>query len=111
MLRVHMNEEIQQERLLIAKQRGILKRIIDSNARVLAMGYNKLIEEWKAHRNELRKKLQFVCQSLSDKDARFVLQAYNGLMERKRMLDGIGMTNAMQNRSKLCRRMLNKGYD
>ena len=88
-----------------------MKRIIDSNARLMAMGYNKLIEEWKAHRNELRKKLQFVIQSLTDKEARYKLQAYNSLMERKRMLDGIGMTSAQMKKVQLVRRLASRGFN
>merc|ERR1712054_605235 len=32
----------------VNKQRGIMRRIVDSNVRLMSAGYNKLIEEWKA---------------------------------------------------------------
>merc|ERR1711981_1261883 len=32
---------------LMAKQRGIMRSMVDSNARLMRAGYNKLIEEWK----------------------------------------------------------------
>merc|ERR1711874_571932 len=61
----------------MAKQRGIMRRIVDSNVRLMSAGYNKLLEEWKAKQNEIKDKLKFVIKSLTDKDAKFVLMAYN----------------------------------
>ena len=43
----HYQSEIEKERQLMYKQRGIMRRIVDSNARLVSAGYNKLIEEWK----------------------------------------------------------------
>merc|ERR1712226_87438 len=72
------------ERARMAKQRGIMRRIVDSNVRLMGMGYNKLIEEWKARNNNLKEKLKFVIKALTDKDAMFTMQAYN--MMKQRML-------------------------
>merc|ERR1712060_594712 len=63
---------------LMRRQRGIMRRIVDANARLMSMGYNKLIEEWKARQAMLKDKLKFVIKALSDKDAQFTLMAYNG---------------------------------
>merc|ERR1712160_177439 len=38
----------EREIALMAKQRGIMRRIVDSNTRLMSAGYNKLLEEWKA---------------------------------------------------------------
>ena len=62
-----------------------MRRIVDTNVRLIAMGYNKLIEEWKAQKAQLRQKLKFVIQSLTDQEVRFKLQAYGGLKERWQM--------------------------
>ena len=70
------------ERVRMAKQRGIMRRIVDSNTRLMGMGYNKLIEEWKAKQNNLKEKLKFVIKALTDKDAQFIIQAYNGMKQR-----------------------------
>merc|ERR1711920_720845 len=67
------------ERALIAKQRGIMRRIVDSNVRLMSAGWNKLLEEWKARNNNLKDKLKFVIKTLTDKDAAFTLMAYNQL--------------------------------
>merc|ERR1712226_1241621 len=90
-IRVNCEEEAEKERALIARQRGIMRRIINSNVRLMGMGWNKLLEEWKAKQNEIKNQLKFIIKSLTDKDAQFMLQAYNGMKERCNMLNGIGM--------------------
>merc|ERR1712024_118887 len=90
-IRVNCEEEAEKERVLMAKQRGIMRRIIDSNVRLMGMGYNKLLEEHKAKMNEIKNQMKFIIKSLTDKDAQFMLQAYNGMKERMLMLNGVGM--------------------
>merc|ERR1712076_21772 len=110
-IRVNCEEEAEKERALIARQRGIMRRIVDSNTRLMGMGYNKLIEEWKARQNELKAQLKFVIKALTDKDAQFLLQAYNGMKERCNMLNGIGLGDAQQKKINLIKRLTNKGYN
>merc|ERR1711918_21528 len=76
---------------LIAKQRGIMRRIVDSNVRLMSAGWNKLLEEWKANNAMLRDKLRFVIKALTDKDASYILMAYNAMKQRMIMLNGVGM--------------------
>merc|ERR1712115_717008 len=76
---------------LIAKQRGIMRRIVDSNARLMSAGWNKLLEEWKARNGMLKDKLKFVIKALTDKDANYMLMAYNAMKQRMLMLNGVGM--------------------
>merc|ERR1712093_631447 len=83
--------EAEKERQLMFKQRGIMRRMVDSNVRLMGAGYNKLIEEWKARQGHLKDKLKFVIKTLTDKDAAFSLMAFNGLKQRALMLNGIGM--------------------
>merc|ERR1711979_165330 len=101
MMRIHCEEEAEKERQLMFKQRGIMRRIVDSNARLMGMGFNKLIEEWKARQNNLKDRLKFVISALTNKDQLFMLQAYNGLKERMRMLNGVGMDQAQQKKVQL----------
>merc|ERR1712087_88464 len=51
-----MESEINKERAMAAKQRGILRKMSDSTYRLLSAGYNKLIEEWKAKNAQLKEK-------------------------------------------------------
>merc|ERR1712093_729130 len=83
--------EAEKERQLMFKQRGIMRRTVDSNTRLMSAGYNKLIEEYKARKNNLKDKLKFVVKALTDKDANFTLMAYNALKQRMLMMNGIGM--------------------
>merc|ERR1711988_643640 len=93
------------------KMRGIMNRIVDSNTRIMGMGYNKLVEEWKARMAEIRDKLKFVIRSLTDQQARFILMAYNSLQQRAAMLNGAGMSNTEMLKIQLIKRLTNKGYN
>merc|ERR1711988_1908569 len=93
------------------KMRGIMNRIVDSNTRIMGMGYNKLVEEWKARMAEIREKLKFVIRSLTDKEARHILMAYNALQQRAAMLNGAGMSNTEMLKIQLIKRLTNKGYN
>merc|ERR1711972_786711 len=94
---------------LMARQRGIMRRIIDSNVRLMSAGWNKLLESWKARNGMLKEKLRFVIKTLTDKDAKFSLMAYNQLKQRKLMLEGVGLGE--DNAAKLKLRLLRKLTD
>merc|ERR1712151_468323 len=96
---------------LIAKQRGIMRRIVDSNVRLMSAGWNKLLEEWKARNNNLKEKLKFVIKALTDKDASYMLMAYNAMKQRCLMLNGVGMGDAGKMKAQLIKRLCNQGYN
>merc|ERR1711975_7487 len=106
-----MEADREKERALMAKQRGIMRRIVDSNTRLMSAGYNKLLEEWKARSNMLKDKLKFVIKTLTDKDAQYVLAGYNGLKQRALMLNGVGMGDAEMKKIQLIKRLTNQGYN
>ena len=91
--RIHTSEEAEKERILMFKQRGIMRKMSDTGVRLMGMGFNKLIEEWKSNNSMLRDKLKFLLKTLTDRDSAKVLQAYNGLKRRKIMLEGVGMSD------------------
>merc|ERR1712085_55052 len=96
---------------LIAKQRGIMRRIVDSNVRLMSAGWNKLLEAHKARNGMLRDKLKFVIKALTDKDANFMLMAYNQMKQRCLMLNGVGMGDAGMKKVQLIKRLTNSGYN
>jgi hypothetical protein len=106
-----MEARREEEIALMRKQRGIMRRIVDSNTRLAGMGFNKLVEEWKARQAEAREKLRFIIKSLTDQEARFTLCAYNSLVQRCAMLNGVGMDNAEQKKIQLIKRLTSKGYN
>merc|ERR1712194_640430 len=106
-----MESEREKEIALIAKQRGIMRRIVDSNARLMSAGYNKLIEEWKARQNAMKEKLRFVIAALTDKDKMYTMMAYNGMKQRMMMMNGAGMSNTEMLKIQLIKRLTNKGYN
>merc|ERR1711976_995468 len=93
------------------RMRGIMNRIVDSNVRLMGMGYNKLVEEWKARMAEIKDKLKFVIRSLTDQQAKHILMAYNGLQQRAAKLNGVGMNNTEMLKIQLIKRLTNQGYN
>merc|ERR1712054_117104 len=106
-----MEHDREKEIALMRRQRGIMRRIVDSNTRLMGAGYNKLIEEWKARQNNLKEKLRFVIKTLTDKDAQYILAGYNGLKQRALMLSGVGMGDAEMKKIQLIKRLTNQGYN
>merc|ERR1711920_296508 len=96
---------------LIRRQRGIMRRIVDSNVRLMSAGYNKLLEEWRMRNAMLKDKLKFVIKALTDKDASFMLMGYNGLKQRALMLNGVGMGDSEMKKIQLIKRLTNQGYN
>merc|ERR1711883_49617 len=107
---VHAREA---EIALYAKQRGIMRRIVDSNVRLMSAGWNKLLESWKARNGMLKEKLRFVIKTLTDKDAAFTLMAYSAMKQRKLMLDGVGFGDDVATKLKirLLRKLTDTGYN
>merc|ERR1712190_616162 len=101
----------EKEIALMRRQRGIMRRIVDSNVRLMSAGYNKLLESWKMRNNMLRDKLKFVIKALTDKDAQFTLMAYNGLKQRALMLNGVGMGDSEMKKIQLIKRLTNQGFN
>merc|ERR1712166_1047533 len=106
-----METQREAEIALMRRQKGVMNRICDSGARLMGMGFNELVEEWKARQSEAREKLKFILKSLTDIDARYILCAYNGLTQRCAMLNGVGMDNSEQKKIQLIKRLTNKGYN
>merc|ERR1711977_533563 len=106
-----MEADREKERVLMQRQRGIMRRIVDSNTRLMSAGYNKLLEEWKARNGMLKDKLKFVIKALTDKDAQFKLMAYNAMKQRMLMLNGVGMGDAGMKKVQLLKRLTNQGYN
>merc|ERR1711862_982800 len=96
---------------LMAKQRGIMRRMVDSNTRLMSAGYNKLLEEWKARNGMLKDKLKFVIKALTDKDAQYTLMAYNAMKQRMLMLNGVGLGDSEMKKVQLIKRLTNQGYN
>merc|ERR1711975_56712 len=74
-------------------------------------GWNKLLEEWKARNGMLKDKLKFVIKALTDKDASYMLMAYNAMKQRMLMLNGVGMGDAGMKKVQLIKRLTNQGYN
>merc|ERR1712187_738606 len=106
-----MEADREHERHMMFKQRGIMRRIIDTNARMVSAGYNKLMEEYKKRQGMLKDKLKFVIKALTDKDASYVLMAYNGMKQRCLMLNGVGMGDAEMKKVQLIKRLTNQGHN
>merc|ERR1712195_303388 len=89
----------------------IMRRIVDSNVRLMSAGWNKLLEAHKARNGMLKEKLRFVIKALTDKDAMFTLMAYNAMKQRMQMLNGVGMGGSEKMKCQLIKRLTNQGYN
>merc|ERR1712187_1018105 len=69
------------------------------------------LEEWKARNGMLRDKLKFVIKALTDKDANYILMAYNAMTQRMLILNGVGMGDAGMKKVQLIKRLTNQGYN
>merc|ERR1712187_429421 len=69
------------------------------------------LEEWKARNGMLRDKLKFVIKALTDKDASYMLMAYNAMKQRCLMLNGVGMGDAGMKKVQWIKRLNNQGYN
>merc|ERR1712066_331050 len=90
---------------------SIIRRIVDGNVRLMSAGWNKLLESWKARNNMLRDKLKFVIKALTDKDANYILMAYNQMKQRMLMLNGVGLGDAEMKKVQLIKRLTNQGHN
>lgn len=106
MLKVHAKEEWQHERTMLAKQRGICNRLLHSSVRLMGMGFNKLLEEFKEQRRILRQKLRFIISSFTNNEAKLILMAYNGLKQSALALDN----NVYSKKRQFLRHFVEKGY-
>merc|ERR1712224_648503 len=87
------------------------RRIVDSNARLMGAGWNKLLESWKARNGMLKDKLKFVIKALTDKDANYKLMAYNQMKQRMLMLNGVGLGDSEMKKVQLIKRLTNQGHN
>merc|ERR1711972_1311422 len=73
----------------------------------------ELIEESKLRKQHLIEKLRFVIKSLTDKDASYLLMAYNGMKQRKLQLDGVGLGDDVATKLKirLIRKLTDTGFN
>jgi hypothetical protein len=88
-----------------------MRRILDSNTRVMAQGYNKLLESSKGAKAQLKNKMRNLVKALTDKDTMYKLQAYNGLRQRCLMLNGAGMGRSDTRKVQLIRRLTNQTHN
>lgn len=110
-LKLYVQWSIQKEASLISKQRGIIKRLMDSGINLMGMGLRKLVKENEIRKSAFKAKMNFLIGSLKDKEKMFVLQAYNGLKSRSLMLDGVGASNGQAKKIQLIKRLTNKPFD
>jgi len=96
---------------LFDRKKAICRRVLDANFRSMSAGWNNLIQMYREHMQQVREKVKYIVKCMRDKDAQFVFQAWKGMVERKRMMEGVGMGKAEQNKLKLLRRLMDKGYD
>lgn len=72
------------------RKKSVCKRILDSNFRLLAAGFNKLVQDSRAKAEAMQNKLKFIIAALRDSDLNLIGMAYFGLKRNKDMINGVG---------------------
>lgn len=111
MLKVHKDMEIEREKRLALKQRGVCKMMLDANVRLMLAGYNKLRDEYRLKVNGLKDKLKFVIKALTDKDANFILMAYNAMKRHRDAIVHGGEYRVGRLKENFIKRLLNTSYN
>jgi len=106
-----MVSQRQKEVNLVGKKRGIMRRVLDTNVRLMSAGYNKLREASKMRSQVIKNKLKFVIKTLTDSDAAMILTAYNDMKQRCLMLNGVGMGDKQMKKVSLIKRITNKSHN
>lgn len=96
---------------VLERKKGIFRRIVESNARLMGAGFNKLVYEWNLHKANVEKRVRFVLRTLTDADTSAVLKAWNGLKQRKSKLDGMKSGGLDLSQKLICKRFINKSFD
>lgn len=112
-LRQHNKGIKNHQEILHSKKKGVIRRIVDTNARLVSMGYNKLFEAYKIRKAALKQKMAYIVKSLKDKDARYKIMGYNS-MKQYRLIAADKKSGRNQQEAKkkqLIKRLMDKGFD
>jgi len=104
-------DRMKKNHLLFQRKKGVCKRILDSNFRLMAAGWNKMMEFYKELTEKTKQKVKFILNTLQNQDLAKILMAYNGMKQRALMLNGVGMGDAAGKKCQLIKRLTNQGYN
>jgi hypothetical protein len=91
---------------VVKGMRGVCKRILEKDVRVVGMGYRKLEENWRLRKGFLRGKVEFLVKNVRDEKIRKLLMAYNGMKERRNLLQGVGVGQDRSKKTQLIKRLI-----
>jgi hypothetical protein len=63
-------------KVLTNRKRGIIRRVIKGRNNIIAMAFNKLLEEFRMSRHFHKEKMKFIIKSITDQNLRFLFQSY-----------------------------------
>jgi len=108
--KAHTLSDLEKERNIANKKRGIMRRIMDSSVRLMSMGLNQLVKAAGVNKNTLKNKLKVIIQSLTDKDISYKIHAYNGLKQNWNEIVAKKRGKSRQMQENMIRSLANKGY-
>jgi len=98
----YMKYSREEEIKLVGKQKGIMKRIVDKNSRMVSASFNKIMESYKKRQNLLKEKLSFVVKTLINKESKFTIMAYNSMKKyRTSLLQNLSKNKLTENKKKM----------
>jgi hypothetical protein len=104
-------EKLRKNHQLFERKKAVCKRVLDANFRLQASGWNTMMAFYNSHMAMVKDRMKFILGTLTNKDSAFLYAAYQGMVERKRMLDGVGSSKDERNKIQLIKRLTNQGYN
>lgn len=109
-LRIWVKSCIEVENQIFNKIKVIVRRMQDGSFNLVGSALMKLRKFKNDNKNKLTEKLKFVIKTLRSKDSLNTLKAYNGLLARRELLNGVGVGVEVQVKVNLAKKILTKNY-
>ena len=103
-LRRNSHQHVHGQKKLMEKKRGILKRFLDTEARLLGMGLAKLRDYNKWRKSLLEARIKSVAEFFRDKNSRLVSKGFNQFKKNNEA----GMAKHRSIKEKICKRFSDK---
>lgn len=100
-------KETARENNLILRERGILRRILDANIRLMGMGLTQLINYNKHIRENLKNKLRFIIKCCINADTQIMNQVYNKFKHQSAIHHSIANTHSHFNKIRCLDQLFN----
>jgi hypothetical protein len=104
-------EKLRKNHQLFERKKAVCKMVLDANFRLQAQGWNTMMAFYSSHMAMVKDRMKFILSTLTNQDSASLHAAYHSLVERKRMLDGVGSSNCSQKKIQLIKRLTSTSHN